>query len=292
MTQTKGQETIIDNLCKRWVLDSLEINGTKKKSAPPENIKNNYTFFNRGGAFQGQNGGMLVEGKWKLDFEKMQITNYEMNNPILKEDIILTIININDTSLSITSSPMSGNKVIMHYKPDKRQNYVVTMGNDTIPGKITLSENAIQLRVGHMLKVDFQNAINNKYYTYRADKIKGFFYENTYYESLVWDEMHYYFERIVKGHLSLYKSSYREPGSGPMMMANGQMVGGSLPQKITEYFITANNSTLIKVKEMNFKKIIMPYLKNCQKLEEKVDGEILKFENLKQVIEEYNSCVK
>jgi hypothetical protein len=117
MTQDASQKSIVDNLCKKWVLDSMEVKEMNRKFPAPANIKDNYTHFKKDGTFEAQDFGIVIKGKWKVDLEKMQITNYDYDNPKLKGDIIFTIVQITENNLAITSNPMSGNQVTMHFKP-------------------------------------------------------------------------------------------------------------------------------------------------------------------------------
>jgi hypothetical protein len=116
-SQTTEQEDILLNLCQKWIIDSIEINDQQKKFPPPENIKNNYSEFRNDGTFQGQDFDVVLSGKWKIDYEKMQIINYDIDNPLITGEIVFTIVNISKEHLAITSGPMSGNQVTMHYKP-------------------------------------------------------------------------------------------------------------------------------------------------------------------------------
>ena len=115
--QTLSEKEVLDNLCKKWIVDSIEINDINKKFPAPDNIKNNYTDFNKNGTFRGQDSDVILTGKWKLDYKKMQIINFNIDNPLIKGDIVFNIITISDRHLAITSKPMSGNHVTMHYKP-------------------------------------------------------------------------------------------------------------------------------------------------------------------------------
>jgi hypothetical protein len=119
LAQVPNQQSIINNLCKKWMVDSIEVNDMNKKFPAPKNIKNNYTDFRKDGTFQGQEGAVVIKGKWKFDFEKMQIINYDIDNPEVKGEIVFTIIEINEKHLAIRSKPMSGNQITMHYKPEK-----------------------------------------------------------------------------------------------------------------------------------------------------------------------------
>ena len=119
MTQNSSQQGIVDNLCKKWVIDSIEVKDMNRKFPPSANIKGNYTHFKKDGTFEGQDFGVVIKGKWKVDLKKMQITNYDIDNPQLKGEIIITIVEITENNLAITSKPMSGNQVIMHFKPGR-----------------------------------------------------------------------------------------------------------------------------------------------------------------------------
>src|SRR5688572_29774957 len=129
--------------------------------------------------------------------------------------------------------------------------YIITKKNDTIRGNIELRK-----REGHLMRIDFTNELHEDLRIYRADKIKGFFYKNNHYESLAWEEMHYYFERIIKGKLSLYESTYI------VHMVPYGTLGGMKSQEVTDYFIR-NSSIMTIVKGGNFRKHMITYVRDC-----------------------------
>ncbi len=59
-----------------------------------------------------------------------------------------------------------------------------------------------------------------------------------------------------------------------------------------EFFIVDDSSvTLLSAKEKNFRIFIMNYVKACPALVDKIDKEELTyFNDLKQIVEEYNLC--
>ena len=120
VSQDSSQQGLVDKLCKKWVIDSLEVKDMNRKFPAPANLQGNYTHFKKDGTFEGQDFGIVIKGKWKVDLEKMQIINYDMDNPQLEAEIVLTIVTLTENSLAITSRPMSGNQVVMYFKLEEQ----------------------------------------------------------------------------------------------------------------------------------------------------------------------------
>lgn len=154
--------------------------------------------------------------------------------------------------------------------------YIITIKNDTVFGNILVNEKG---NIGYVSSIKCWNPITKKVKSHRADKTKAFGYGDRYFESLVWEEAHYYFERIVKGNpVSLYVT----PSTSPAII---------VPIAIThtEYFMV-DNSSMIRLNRLGFRKYMLNYVKDCPVLVDKLETEKLKFENLIQIIQEYNSC--
>ena len=117
LCQSKTQKDTINYICRRWVVDSIEVIEMNRRFAPPAEIKNNYTDYKINGTFEGEDDGIKVTGKWKYDSENIGIINYDMDNPKLKGEILFSIKEISDKCLAITSLQMSGNQIILRYKP-------------------------------------------------------------------------------------------------------------------------------------------------------------------------------
>lgn len=162
--------------------------------------------------------------------------------------------------------------------------YIITLDNDTMPGNIKLLNSP-----GYMMLVKYWNPINKKTKEYRSDKIKGFCYGQRYFESLVWQESHYYFERIVKAQpVSLYATPYNSPGIIVPLVGVGVIVTPAA-RKFNEYFII-DSSSMTLLNHFGFRKFMMNYVKECPLLVNKLDTKELNFDDLKQIIEEYNLC--
>jgi len=156
--------------------------------------------------------------------------------------------------------------------------YVITMNNDTVRGNIVINNKD---NVGYLNYIKCWNPITQKVISYRADKTKAFCYGDRYFESLDWQGAHYYFERIVKGSsVSLYGSPSTSPGI-------------IVPISIThnEYWII-DSSSMTKLNRLGFKKFMMNYVKNCPVLVDKIETQKLNFDDLIQVIQEYNLCFR
>lgn len=154
--------------------------------------------------------------------------------------------------------------------------YIITTKNDTIFGNILVNEKG---NIGYVVDIRCWNPVTKKVKNYGADKTKAFGYGERYFESLAWDDSHYYFERIVKGNpVSLYVTPSTSPGL-------------IIPISIThnEYFII-DNSSMIRLQRVGFRKYMMNYVKDCSVLVDKLDTQQLKFEDLIQIIQEYNLC--
>ena len=66
------------------------------------------------------------------------------------------------------------------------------------------------------MKIKICNTVNPDGRNYKADMVKGFYYDEQYFESLVWKDVHYFFKRIVKGRTSLYTTVYTSVNTVPM----------------------------------------------------------------------------
>lgn len=154
--------------------------------------------------------------------------------------------------------------------------YIITNKKDTIFGNILVNEKG---NIGYISSIRCWNPITKKVKSYGADRMKAFGYGERYFESLVWEESHYYFERIVKGNpVSLYVT----PSTSPAII---------VPISIThnEYYMI-DNTSMIRLNRMGFRKYMMNYVKGCPVLVEKLETQKLKFEDLIQIIQEYNLC--
>ena len=97
-----------------------------------------------------------------------------------------------------------------------------------------------------------------------------------------WQGTHYYFERIINGKpVSLYVAKYTSPG----------LIVIPLSIKYNEYYII-DNTSMIKLNHLGFKKYMMNYVKDCPALVHQLEIEELKFDDLVQIIEKYNLCSK
>jgi hypothetical protein len=157
--------------------------------------------------------------------------------------------------------------------------YIITNANDTIIGNITLVEN-----MGYFMMIEFRT-LDMKKQVYKADKLKGFYYENHCFETLEWQESHYFFEKILHDQVSLY-STFNS-------IYFGQNEGGlaSREMQSEEYFIL-DSSGITSIKQISFNKTMINYTKDCPTLADKINRKELKFDNLKQIVEEYNLCIK
>ncbi len=154
--------------------------------------------------------------------------------------------------------------------------YIITIKKDTVFGNILLTEKG---NIGYISSIRCWNPITKKVKNYGADETKAFGYGDRYFESLVWDEAHYYFERLVKGNpISLFTT----PSTSPALI---------VPIAIThnEYFII-DNTSMIRLNRTGFRKYMMNYVKDCPVLVDKLDTQKLKFEDLIQIVQEYNLC--
>ena len=154
--------------------------------------------------------------------------------------------------------------------------YIITMNNDTISGYILVDTKG---NIGYISSIKCWDPISKKGRNYGADKTKAFGYGDRYFESLVWDGTHNYFERIVKGSpVALYVTASTSPGL-------------IIPVKIThnEYFIV-DNSSMTRLQRMGFKKFMMNYVKSCSVLKDRLETEKLGYNNLVEIIQEYNLC--
>ena len=154
--------------------------------------------------------------------------------------------------------------------------YVIKMNNDTVRGNIVVNNKG---DIGYINYVECWSPITQKVISYRADKTKAFGYGDRYFESIDWERSHYYFERIVKGNpVSLYVT----PSTSPAII---------IPIAIThnEYYLV-DNSFMIRLNRLGFRKYMMNYVKDCPVLLDKLETQKLKFEDLIQIIQEYNLC--
>lgn len=114
--QSRTHKRIFKNLCTRWELDSLQIRDTGEKFVVPDKIKGNYLRFYKNGTFESQDMGIRLNGKWKLNYDKMQIINFDIDNDRLPSEITFNIEECTKNSLVISSKPMSGGQTLMHYR--------------------------------------------------------------------------------------------------------------------------------------------------------------------------------
>lgn len=173
---------------------------------------------------------------------------------------------------------------IVFSQPSKsaKPGYLITNKNDTIWGDIQLMHQG-----GLFMKIKLWNSSNMNGKSYKADKVKSFCYDKRYFESLVWQDAHYYFEKIVSGLVSLYVTANTALNVVPV----AGVVAPVGTTTIGEYFIV-DNSGISSVKVAFFKKFMMDYVKTCPVLVDKIDKKELKFNDLKQIIEEFNLCKK
>ena len=154
--------------------------------------------------------------------------------------------------------------------------YIITVSNDTIFGNVLVNNKG---NVGYVSSIKFWNPTTQKVISYRADKTKAFGYGERYFESLIWQDAHYYFERIVKGSPA---SLYVTPSTSPAII---------VPIAVThnEYYLVDNSSTT-RLNRLGFRKFMMNYVKQCPELVNELETQKLNFEDLIQIIQEYNLC--
>jgi hypothetical protein len=186
----------------------------------------------------------------------------------MKKKILLTI-----SIFGLIHSSFSQSKYFVN-------GYIIKENNDTAQGQIKILNEGNYLR-----KIEFVSPSKPKQ-IYRADKIKGFYVNDRCFESLVWQDAHYFFERIVKGDVSLYANTYTTVLLTPVPVP---ISAGTV--KSNEYFIV-DDSTMISLKGAFFRKFMTDYVKKYPVLVDKINNKELRFENSKQIIEEYNSCSK
>ena len=114
-TNNSKKMTLTDSLCKNWNIDSIEIKESGMKFKVPENNKDNFMHFQNNMTFTSQEAGTIIHGKWKINIDKREILNYDIDNSELKNGVTLNIISLSKNKLAITSAPMSGNQIVLHY---------------------------------------------------------------------------------------------------------------------------------------------------------------------------------
>ncbi len=117
--QSNKEISLIDSLSKKWKIDSVEIKENKMSFPAPDNIKDNFLYLKKDRTFTGQDEGMPVSGKWKLNINSREIVNYEMNDPSLNKEVVFTIIKLTGEKLAITSTAASAGQVVIHYVATK-----------------------------------------------------------------------------------------------------------------------------------------------------------------------------
>lgn len=154
--------------------------------------------------------------------------------------------------------------------------YIITVDNDTVFGNIIVNDKG---NIGYVSSIKCWSPITKKIVSYRADKTKAFGYGERFFESLIWEDAHYYFERIIKGNPA---SLYITPSTSPATI---------VPIAIThnEYYLV-DNSSMTRLNRLGFRKFMMNYAKDCSLLVEKLETKKLNFEDLAQIIQEYNLC--
>ncbi len=98
------------------------------------------------------------------------------------------------TFFIIIFSLLASRAIFSQSKEDAKPGYIITNYsnyNDTIWGNIQLlDKNKIKL---------FNENNNWGGRVYKASKIKRFYYDSTYYESLIWNGAYYFFKPVVRG---------------------------------------------------------------------------------------------
>lgn len=157
------------------------------------------------------------------------------------------------------------------------EGYVITNNNDSLFGIVLL------LKDGNFITVSLINKITNKAKIYRADKIKKFKVGKSFYESLVLNDAHYFFRKLITGPVSLFD----QPETPKRKSTSGNIDTASTKEIKRKYYLLKNDY-LVKVSEAFFKKNMMEYFKDCEILCKKIENEELALENIEEIVSEYN----
>lgn len=146
------------------------------------------------------------------------------------------------------------------------QDYVVTVKNDTIPGKVKL------LNYGQQLKVQLTPAAGKRV-TYDVIQVKAFTESGEIYHTVRTSTTYTFMKLLRKGYLSLYAAQ----------------VQGQLGWE-GRYLVKLDGSQ-IEVPNLGFKKRMSSFLSDCNSLAFKLEKGELGRSDLETIITEYNACI-
>lgn len=107
----------LDLICKKWVIESLAVNDCDKKLTPPIELTEDYLDYRKDGTFTLLDDGKLIQGKWKVDYKKMQIINYNITNLDIYNDFVFRIVEISKNKLIISRDEIKTNLTCYSFKP-------------------------------------------------------------------------------------------------------------------------------------------------------------------------------
>jgi hypothetical protein len=148
------------------------------------------------------------------------------------------------------------------------QDYLVTVGNDTLQGELKL------LNFGLEPKVQLSEPGEKKKTTYTILQIKGFQLGDEIYHTVRTETTYKFMRLIVDGYLRLYAFE-----------------SDSQPQWSGRYLATLDARTM-EVPNLGFKKRLSAFTQDCQGVSKDIeDGKFSKLD-IEEIVNTYNSCIE
>jgi hypothetical protein len=162
--------------------------------------------------------------------------------------------------------------------------YIICTNGDSLTGTIKLGKPGTN---GYIYVKIFDE--QDKKVKLRADKVKYFVMDERLFESIMWRGSSYYYEKIVSGKTTLYKTEYFIPDNSTIS-GNGTPAIIVVPGKEehVQYFLKDEKKFIHLYG--NFKKYLAEYTKDCPELSKKITESKFKDLDIKETIIRYNNC--
>ena len=168
--------------------------------------------------------------------------------------------------------------------------YVVTLDGDTLHGKLNYENPAMMAG-----SINFQEEGAEEAKRYKAKDLKGFYFEDQFWESLKFNdgslnltgpqEEYYFLYPIKKGKLSVYEQYYAEVEGLLENILAADVKTQTWLKKEGEKFIQINH-----IKFMNFGKGMSKFLSDCESLSYDLKKKKYKRRDYLKVVDQYNKC--
>jgi len=157
--------------------------------------------------------------------------------------------------------------------------YVVLKTGDTLRGDVIDRDKKTNMRFEDAKLKLIISATEKKSFT--ATKLKGYYKDNTWYETVEFKEGEYAFMEVIEaGTLTLYKLDLE------------RLKKGELEVYETQYYVkkTKDKAPAIRIKDNNFKKEMSVFCQSNQDIVDEINSKDYVFEDIEKLVRDFNKA--